>query len=257
MSQTTPAEIAKITAHFKRHDSDGDQMIDKTEFNHMLRRMGILLSPADEAKLFATIDTDRNSKIDVNEFVAQYHTILSLERRAEEKQMEVLTQRTKFSEEEVRAMYANFKRLATAEKDDGVIDRLEFRQMMVDSSLDAHRNAVFYDGLFRMFDRDGSGDIDFTEFVLALALYYGKSNEGTTDTKAKFFFNILDVDGDSMVSQDDLQRILADCLAANDVSFSSADITKLVQATFAKYKANLTGDKISFQGYRDLAANKA
>lgn len=59
-------------------------------------------------------------------------------------------------------MLANFKKVSTSLVDDGVIDKKEFRAMMTDGApSNDTTNSVFFDGLFRMFDRDSSGEIDF------------------------------------------------------------------------------------------------
>lgn len=256
MSKPTASEIAGIKEHFKRHDSDGDGTIDCSEFNSMLRRMNVLLAPNDESRLFKAMDLDGSGKIEVSEFIDHFHTILALERRAEDKQMEQLKSKTSFTPDEIRAMYQNFKKIACSQNDDGLIDKMEFRGMMVDSQLDGERNTVFCDALFRMFDRDQSGAIDFSEFVGALAVYHGKT-VGTQagEDKAKFFFSLYDVDGDGAISKADMKIILTDCLAANEVIIPPEDVDRLVNATFAKFPSATTG-KIDFATYKAIASKK-
>jgi len=252
----TAAEIAEIKEHFKRHDADGDGSINTLEFNSMLRRMNILLSPSDEEKFFKAMDLDGSGKIEINEFINHYHTILALEKRAEEKQIEYLKQRTSFSPDEIRAMYANFKKIACSQKDDGLIDKFEFRSMMSDSPLENSKSTVFSDALFRMFDKDQSGTIDFAEFVTALAVYHGKTaTTHSVDDKAKFFFSLYDSDNDGFISKADMKAILNDCLGANDVYVTAEEVERLVNATFAKYPAAATG-KIDFNAYKAIASKK-
>jgi Ca2+-binding EF-hand superfamily protein len=255
-SKLTAAEIAGIKENFKRHDSDGDGTIDQIEFNSMLRRMNVLLAPADEQRLFKAMDLDGSGKIEVSEFIDHFHTILALERRAEEKQMEQLKAKTSFSPDEIRAMYANFKKIACSQNDDGLIDKMEFRSMMVDSQLDGDRNTVFCDALFRMFDRDQSGAIDFSEFVGALAVYHGRTTGSQVgDDKAKFFFSLYDVDGDGYISKADMKVIVTDCLASNEVIITAEEVERIVNATFAKYPPTVEG-KIDFNAYKLIASKK-
>lgn len=248
-------DVAKVKEHFKRHDTNSDGCIDAGEFNVMLKRMGVLLSATDERRLFDAMDKDHSGSIEINEFVAQYPTIIALEKRAEEKQIENLRQKTTFSTEEIQAMYHNFKSIACTEKDDGLIDKDEFRRMMVAS--DSSRNVLFYDALFRMFDRDGSNDIDFSEFVSALAVYHGKtvntaSSTHSPDVRAKFFFGLCDTDGDGFVSKSDLTKILADCLASNDLKVTAAEVANLVDVTFANFPGS-SGGMLDFNTFKTKA----
>ena len=62
----------------------------------------------------------------------------------------------------MRSLYHSYKRVSTSVVDDGLIDRSEFVAMMTDRApLSKNTSGVFYDGLFRMFDKDSSGEIDF------------------------------------------------------------------------------------------------
>jgi Ca2+-binding EF-hand superfamily protein len=248
-------EVADIKEMFKRHDTDNDGTINPAEFKLMLARLGILLNPADEQKLFNQIDLDGSGKIEVGEFIDHYKTILELERAAETKKLAELQAKTTFTMDELKAMYANFKRIATTNNDDGLIDKMEFRTMMVDSQLDGQQNMVFYDALFRMFDRDGSGGIDFTEFVLALALYYGKMPQQNTEERSRFFFSIYDVDGDGAISKADISKVLADSLTANHVILDDAHIQVLVEDTFKRYPSASSG-KIDFATFKAIMSKK-
>jgi Ca2+-binding EF-hand superfamily protein len=230
-------EVAEIKEVFKRHDVDNEGAINEAKFQQMLVRLGILLSPADELKLFKQIDIDGSGKIEVGEFIDHYKTIIELERASELKRLQELQSKTTFSLDELKAMYANFKRIATTHNDDGLIDKTEFRQMMLESQMDTERNMVFYDGLFRMFDKDGSGDIDFTEFVLAIAVYYGKMPSQTMEERMRFFFSLYDVDGDGTISPADVKKVLSDCLCANHVGLDDSVVEMMVKDTFARYSA--------------------
>eukprot|EP01012_Entosiphon_sulcatum_P009530 TRINITY_DN1538_c0_g1_i1.p1 TRINITY_DN1538_c0_g1~~TRINITY_DN1538_c0_g1_i1.p1 ORF type:complete len:260 (-),score=79.72 TRINITY_DN1538_c0_g1_i1:865-1644(-) len=252
--RASPQEVAEIKENFSRHDKDKDGAINPAEFKAMLARMGVLLTPQDEQKLFTAMDKDRSGKIEVGEFIDHYHTILALEKKAEEQKINDLKAKTLFSEAEIRAMYANYKQIGTTHNDDGVIDKQEFRQMMLDSQMDSVSNMVFYDGLFRMFDRDGSGDVDFNEFVLSLALYHNKLVDQNPDEKSKFFFYVCDVDGDGYISHQDLSKILIDCCSAQQLQLPPEHFERLVTDTFRKF--GCTDERMDFQAFKAIAARK-
>lgn len=158
-----------------------------------------------------------------------------------------LAEATTFTHEEINNMHANFKKLSASVKDDNLIDRQEFAEMMA-----AHGPSVFIDGLFRMFDRDSSGGIDFVEFVVSLAIYQNKARNITDAEKQRLFFKIYDSDGDGEISQGDIRKMLVSCFNANFMEVADPDIDELVGATFAKYDLTARGT-IDFQSYSKLA----
>lgn len=156
-----------------------------------------------------------------------------------------LLQMTAFSKEELAAMFNNFKKLSATRKSDGVIDKQEFRIMM---NASATMNSAFLDALFKLFDRDNSGTIDFGEFVLALAIYQNKARAIPEEDKSRVFFKLYDIDGDGEISQKDLSIILAACFSATHMTVAPDDIDALVKTTFAKYQLTANGN-IDFASY--------
>lgn len=60
--------------------------------------------------------------------------------------------------------------------------------------------------IFRLFDRDGDGTIDFKEFMVVL---YIMSN-GTPEENLKQIFKVFDLDGDGCINREELTRICRD-----------------------------------------------
>jgi serine/threonine-protein phosphatase 2B regulatory subunit len=155
--------------------------------------------------------------------------------------LQKFTETTTFTADEIKNMHENFSKLSSG-RTNGHIDRVKFGEMM------GNGDAAFLDGLFRVFDRDGSGGIDFSEFVSSLAIYHGKAKDMPSAEKQKIFFKIYDADGDDEISQDDLYKMLRSCFASSFMSVPEEDLKELVQETFKKYELTPKGT-INFQSY--------
>ena len=60
--------------------------------------------------------------------------------------------------------------------------------------------------IFRLFDRDGNGTIDFKEFMIVL---YIMSN-GTPEENLRQIFKVFDLDGDGSICRDEMIKICRD-----------------------------------------------
>jgi len=244
------AERDRIQKVFIQNDLNGDGVIDKSEFHSMLIRMGILLSAKDEMRLFDVMDRNKDGAIDLSEFGAHYATIVALDKRAQDKQVERLLKKTTFSVLEIQALYTTFKAYACSCTNDGVIDKQEFMQLM--ASADAPRNSFYYETLFQIFDADSSGGIDFNEFVCTLAMYQGKGCASSPCDVAEFFFTLCGggKKGQGWITKSNMEKLLSATLASNSLKLSPAEVAEIVDLTFAKYSTSANGkmDFTTFQG---------
>ena len=152
---------------------------------------------------------------------------------------------TTFEQKDVSALFENFKKLSSLRRSDGVIDRGEFQQIMGGGGSET---STFLDALFNAMDRDGSGGIDFAEFVIALAIYQNKAKSVQESDKQHLFFKLYDLDGDKEISQKDLQRILRSCFESNGMKVGDTELGQIVAATFQKFELTPRGT-IDFGSY--------
>ena len=58
--------------------------------------------------------------------------------------------------------------------------------------------------MFRTFDTDHNGYIDFVEFLLAINI----TSSGTPEEKLKWVFKLYDVDGNGTISQNEMTKVV-------------------------------------------------
>ena len=84
---------------------------------------------------------------------------------------------------------------------DGELTRTQFVEMY--TKIFPERNAEnFSENVFRTFDTDRSGTIDFREFMLALHV----TSNGTPEEKLKWAFRMYDVDGNGTIDIHEMKR---------------------------------------------------
>lgn len=66
--------------------------------------------------------------------------------------------------------------------------------------------------LIETFDRDGSGDVDFQEFITGLSIF---STKGQKEDKLRFAFEIYDMDKDGYISNGELFLVLKTMVGKN------------------------------------------
>merc|ERR1719263_2572113 len=102
--------------------------------------------------------------------------------------------------------------------------------------------------MFQLFDENGDGSINFTEFICGLSIL---CTYGTRDEKMQFSFQIYDFDGDGKISRDELGRMLKASLSENDIELTASQTNDLLDATFLEADKDKDGF-INFQEYEAL-----
>jgi calmodulin len=238
-------EMAKIRECFNAYDANRDGVISKAEFSELLQQLGIRMPAASVDAFFALIDVDKSGTIEFSEFVDWYTTLTELADREAHQLLEKLLQDTNFTRNELDAIYENYKRVSASVVNDGKIDQHEFRQMLAAGGVPSW-NAFLCDGLFRMCDVDGSGNISFEEFAYMLASLHDKK-KNAPHSRHELLFSIYDVDKDGKISVKDLCSILSDCLQSNNIVLGEEHLEKLAKATFARAGCTDSMDVTAFK----------
>ena len=108
---------------------------------------------------------------------------------------------TAFSAEEIRLYYKRF--MKGCDENRMTMDISQFNNAY--SEVFPEGNAKnFAEHVFRNFDRDGNGRIDFREFLMAISI----QQKGTKEEKLRWLFNMFDLDGTGTITHDELVELI-------------------------------------------------
>eukprot|EP00658_Telonema_sp_P-2_P018873 TRINITY_DN17391_c0_g1_i1.p1 TRINITY_DN17391_c0_g1~~TRINITY_DN17391_c0_g1_i1.p1 ORF type:complete len:197 (+),score=68.57 TRINITY_DN17391_c0_g1_i1:147-737(+) len=151
-----------------------------------------------------------------------------------------LQQGTSLSQVQILRLHKRFRKL---DKDgNGTISREEF------NSIPGLAANPLLDRVLTVFDTDGDRNVDFKEFVRALAIF---SNEVEKREKLLFTFKMYDIDGDGKISNKDLFKTLEIMVGTN---LSQLQLQQIVDKTFIEADSDRDGF-ICFSEFEQVVLN--
>merc|ERR1712244_157689 len=106
---------------------------------------------------------------------------------------------TKYNEQTILEWHKGFR----IDCPDGKLTAASFRKIYR-KCFPSDNIEEFSDHVFRTFDKDKNGFIDFKEFLLAIDV----TSAGTPEEKLKWAFRMYDVDGNGVIDQDEMTKIV-------------------------------------------------
>jgi len=115
--------------------------------------------------------------------------------------MRELCKQVNFTSDEIKEWYNEYKK--SLSKGESELTRKQFREVY--NSLFAGDATDFAEHVFRTFDKDGSGSVNFEEFLIGLYL----SGDNQSDAQLKWAFDMYDIDGDGQISRTEMRTIVS------------------------------------------------
>eukprot|EP01135_Chromosphaera_perkinsii_P004656 Nk52_evm5s293 gene=Nk52_evmTU5s293 len=114
--------------------------------------------------------------------------------------LRMLQRDTHFDQVELEALYEQFKSLSTIESGEGGIDKETFEQCL--GPLGLEKNLIT-ERIFKFFDQDGDGVINFLELVCGLSVLC----KGSQEEKIEYAFKGYDLDNNGFISRHELYKM--------------------------------------------------
>jgi len=115
--------------------------------------------------------------------------------------IDFLKKNTRYDEQEIKEWYRGFKQ----DCPDGQLSKDKILEMY-SMILPAGNAKVFVDQIFRIFDKDGNGSIDFKEFMMATDM----TASGSPEEKLRWAFKMYDKDGSGTIEPSEMAEVITE-----------------------------------------------
>ncbi|KAI9921483.1 hypothetical protein PsorP6_001163 [Peronosclerospora sorghi] len=219
----------KVLAAVKRYDLKKDGLVSRDEVTHYLgavfkliyaldptraQRLGIpanALATMTASEMFYTANVNSEGKMSVNEFhkwsmKPEQASLNDIVAPLDINEVRRLTNLGNLDVVEV------FERFAEHANEEGMLIRDAFEKCFIEiieiaqlrTQFEKLRAKILVNRLYDVFDRDGNGQIDFSELASGLSVLC----KGARDAKVKAAFRLYDFNDDGFISLEDMKRFL-------------------------------------------------
>lgn len=147
-----------------------------------------------------------------------------------------------FTSEEIKSWYKEYRHSLRSGKKE--LTKEEFKNVY--NSVFPGDASDFAEHVFRTFDVDGNGTVDFKEFLVGLSM------SGSTDLQAKlkWAFTVYDIDGNGHIDRDELRHIVSTIykMTGADITEDLGTPDQVTDKLFTQFDSNNDG-RISYEEF--------